>query len=177
MFFSLRFLVIFTLIYLLFIQSSCNRKYYRTNTSYNIDTDTIEKLNVEKKVFIIHTPSQVFLLKNVVTANKTILGEKFTLEPQYYEFVHPKVGKVNAAPRAKDAINITNSQVHLYTNYSFDGIDDINLPMNQITRMDIYDVDLIQTRNHHTRIILLITAGTILYTGFLVTYISSDSEH
>jgi hypothetical protein len=176
MFFSLRFLMIFILIFLLIIQSSCNRQYYQTNTSYKIDIDTIEKLIVEKKVFIIHTPSQVFLLKNVVTANKTILGEKFTLEPQYYEFVHPKFGKINAAPRAKDAINITNSQVHLYTNYSFYGIDDINLPMNQITRMDIYGVDLICTRNHKTRITLLIIAGTIIYAGLLVFYISNGSE-
>jgi hypothetical protein len=84
---------------------------------------------------------------------------------------------VNAAPRAKDAINITNSQVHLYTNYSFEGIDEISIPMNQITRMDIYSVDLIRTRKHKTRITLLITAGTIVYTAFLVLYISKGGEH
>ena len=177
MLFSQRFLVIFTLIYLLISQSSCNRKYYQTNTSYKIDTDTIEKLIVEKKNFIIHTSSNVFLLKSIVIANQTISGEKFTLEPQYYKYVHPKVDKVNAAPKATDAIKITNSQVHLYTNCSFDGIDDINLPMNQITRMDIYGVDLIITRSHKTRIILLSISGTIKYAGLLVFYISTGGEH
>jgi hypothetical protein len=130
-----------------------------------------------KKNFIIHTPTHVIQLKSIVIANQTILGEKFTLEPQYYKYVHPKVGKVNAAPKAKDAIKITNSQVHLYTNCSFDGIDDINLPMNQKTRMDIYKVDVIYNRNHKTRFILLITAGTIVYAGFLVLYISKGGEH
>jgi hypothetical protein len=177
MFFSLRFLVIFTMIFLLISQSSCNRQYYQTNTLYKIDTDTIEKLIVEKKNFIIHTPAHVFILKSIVIANQTISGEKFTLEPQYYKYVHPKVGKVNATPKAKDAIKITNSQVHLYTNCSFDGIDDINLPMNQISRTDVYGVDVIYTRNHKTRFILLITAGTIVYAGFLVLYISTGGEH
>jgi hypothetical protein len=177
MFFSLRFLAVLTLIFLLISQSSCNRKYYQTNTSYKIDTDTIEKLIVEKKNFIIHTATHVFILKSIVIANQTISGEKFTLEPQYYKYVHPKVGKVNAATKAKDAIKITNSQVHLYTNSSFDGIDYINLTTNQITRMDRYGVDVVCTRNHKTRVILLITAGTIVYAGFLVLYISTGGEH
>src|ERR1700692_1705039 len=69
-----------------------------------------------------------------------------------------------------------NSQVHLYTNCSFDGIDNINFPMNQITRMDIYGVDIIYIRNHKTRFILLITAGTIVYAGFLVLYVSKGGE-
>ena len=153
MFFSLRCLVVFSLIFLLISQSGCNRKYYQTNTSYKIDADTIEKLIVEKKNFIIHTPTHVFILKSIVIANQTISGEKFTLESQYYKYIHPKVDNVNAAPKAKDAIKIINSQVHLYTNCSFNEIDNVNLPANQITRMDIYGLDIVYTRNHKTRVI------------------------
>jgi hypothetical protein len=120
---------------------SCNKFYYRTQTSRQINADTLGKLIAEKKHFIIHSPRQVFQLIKPMVDSQDLEGERQTLTPEYYHYMHPKTDKLNVAPRMKHGMSFTNAQVHIYTDSILPFNQQISLPVKRIRRMDVYNTD------------------------------------
>ncbi len=76
-FFLLQRFQIYALMFLLvFSLSSCFQKFYNTNTVSKTDPATLEKLQAENKLFIVHTPDGPFALKNVKVSSEIINGRQ-----------------------------------------------------------------------------------------------------
>ena len=69
--------------------SSCFLHYYKTNTTQQIDAETIQRLQSEEKVFILHSGKDIFLLTDVKVIDSAIEGNLSTLPSQYAEYVNP----------------------------------------------------------------------------------------
>jgi hypothetical protein len=133
--------VYFFLCLILAFLCSCNKFYYRTQTTRQINADTLCKLIAEKKHFIVHSPRQVFQLTKPMVDSQDLEGERQTLTPEYYHYLHPKTDKLNVAPRMKNGMSFTNAQVHIYTDSILPFNQQISLPVKRIKRMDVYDTD------------------------------------
>jgi len=68
-------------------------------------------------------------------------GQRQTLTPEYYHYIHPKTDKLNVAPRMKQGMSFTNAQVHIYTDSILPVRQQVSLPLKRITRMDIFNTD------------------------------------
>src|SRR5664279_763381 len=114
-FFTERRLLSFAALVLMVISfSSCFQQYYKTNTVPKIDSVQMDKLQRENKVFIVHTPGAVFLLKNAKINEGVLYGQQEILNPKYEKYLNPEASVSNRYPRKEKAIAL--SEVHLYTN-------------------------------------------------------------
>jgi carboxypeptidase C (cathepsin A) len=144
--------------------SSCFQQYYKTNTTAKIFVSNFDQQHIQNKVIIVHTPAEAFMLKNVKIDNESVTGEKEILNPKYDKYMNPEV---NAANRyLKKEKDIALSEVHIYTNNSFEGNQPVNLPMNQIYRLDNYDKDISATRR--SRVLSVVGIVTPVVVGAIV---------
>src|SRR5580692_446326 len=120
--------------------SSCFQQYYKTNTTSKIEAVMFEQFQKQNKVFIVHTPEGPFLLREIKLDKDVLTGEKTPLNSNYERYLNPDTTGANRYPKKEKDIAL--SEVHIYTNSSFDGKTEVNLAMNQIFRLDVYDKDM-----------------------------------
>jgi hypothetical protein len=127
-------------IFLVLTQCSCFKHFYQTNTTHTVDAASLEKLDSAGKSFIVHTPTFAFTLKNVKVNSEMISGEMDFSNMKYKDLLYPKGENGNKMSNAEKTICL--SEVHLYTDISFNGKSQIDLPINKIGWMDVYGRDL-----------------------------------
>jgi hypothetical protein len=148
----------FLLAFLTLSLSSCFRHYYQTNTTQHVNADSMKLLQAEKKTFIVHTPAGPFALKDVKVYSQDISGEKDFLRPVSDRLLNPQGATKNRMSRAEKKVCVT--EVHLYTDSSFEGTSHVNLTYSQIRRMDVYGQDKKSTSESTIGGVVLITVGT-----------------
>jgi hypothetical protein len=119
--------------------SSCFRKYYSTNTVTETKTDSLKKLNDEKKVFIVHAPDAVFEMKHITVTNETVSGDSVTLNPLYEHYLNPRVDSSNRIVTHKKDLVL--NQVHIYTHGLTRENGKMSMGIEQIYRLDVYKFD------------------------------------
>jgi ABC-type antimicrobial peptide transport system permease subunit len=152
-----RFEIYALMLLLMFSLSSCFQKFYKTNTVATTDSATLTKLVAENKTFILHTPDSAFEVKNPTVATDAFSGEKAALNPKYHHYLDPMPNDPNRLNMKKSGVVL--NEVHLYTNNIYTGTGKINLGINQIYRVDIYEFDKKATQNSKTLGIVGISVG------------------
>jgi hypothetical protein len=120
-------------------QSSCFQHFYQTNTVNKVDTTSLKNLNAENKYFVVHTPDEVFAIKNIKVDSQTISGDRNALNKESENYLNPEVGKPNRYPKKEKATVL--SEVHIYTREGVEKKDQVKLVTSQIFRVDIYGSD------------------------------------
>lgn len=143
--------------------SSCFQQFYKTNTTSKIDAVSFEQLETQNKVFFVHTPEETFVLKDTKLDKDVLTGKKESLNPKYERYMNPIADAANRYPKSEKDIAL--SQVHVYTNNTFHGESNINLGMNQIFRMDVYNKDMAATRRSKVISIVGIVAPVVIVVG------------
>jgi len=161
------------LILLVISQSSCFKQYYQTNTTYRVGADTLQQLQSENKHFIVHTPVGPFALKGITLSSENLSGEKDFLNAKNDRLLNPQGETKNPMSRAEKKVCTT--EVHLYTERTFDGTDLINLSYNQINRMDVYGLDKKAIRGSRITGIVVITLGVAALIGLGAAAANSSS--
>ncbi len=151
------------LAFLLFSLSSCFKQYYQTNTVRQTDSAALGNLQAENKHFIVHTPAGPFALKDVKVGSENLSGEKDFLNPNHDRLLNPRGETKNAMSRTERKVCTT--EVHLYTDRSFNGSDNVTLSYNQINRMDVYGLDKKAIRASTIRGIVGVTLGVAAVIG------------
>jgi hypothetical protein len=119
--------------------SSCFQKFYSTNTVTETKTDTLKKLSDEKKVFIVHAPDAVFVMKHMTVNDETVSGDSVTLNPLYEKYLNPRVDSPNRiVSHQKDLVL---NQVHIYTHGLVRENGKMSMGIEQIYRLDVYKMD------------------------------------
>ncbi len=156
-----------TLMYLIWIVlisslSGCFQKYYSTNTVTEIKTDTLKKLSDEKKVFIVHAPDAVFVMKHVTINNETVSGDSVALNPLYEKYLNPRVDSPNKIVSHQKELVL--NQVHIYTHGLIRGNGKISMGIEQIYRLDVYKFDKEESKQSTTMSIvgLTVMVGAII---------------
>jgi hypothetical protein len=168
-FFNVRRLLSFVPLVLMVISfSSCFQQYYKTNTASKIDSAQMDKLQKENKAFIVHTPAEVFMLKNAKINEGVLRGERDVLNPKYDKYLNPEASVSNRYPRKEKVIVL--SEVHLYTNDSVGRSEPVNLSVSQIFRVDVYSQDVGATRGSTVISILGISAPVV---GIIIVGVAS----
>jgi hypothetical protein len=159
-FFTERRLLSFAALVLMVISfSSCFQQYYKTNTVPKIDSAQMDKLQRENKVFIVHTPGEVFLLEKAKINEGVLYGQQEVLNPKYDKYLNPEASVSNRYPRKEKALAL--SEVHIYTNDSVARSEPVNLSVSQIFRVDVYTKDISATRGSTVISILGISAPVV----------------
>jgi hypothetical protein len=154
--------------------TSCFQKFYGTNTVSKTDTSAIQQLIVQKKYFIIHSPDGIFMAKHPVIVNNNFVADLDSLKEPFEKYLNPKVAKPNHFGR-KDNLIVLN-QVHLFGDSSTITTNGkLNLSMNQIYRMDVYQIDKGAGRQSTVLGILGIGLGVTLFT--IVTVDAVNNFH
>jgi hypothetical protein len=99
-----------------------------------------EQLETRNKMFFVHAPEETFMLEDAGLENDILTGNKDSLNPKYEKYFNPIANEANRYPKREKDIAL--SQVHVYTNYTFQGESLINPAMNQIFRMDVFNKDI-----------------------------------
>jgi hypothetical protein len=143
--------------------SSCFQQFYKTNTTSKIDAVAFEQLLTWNKSFFVHTPDEIFTLENAKLDKGFLTGKKESLNPKYEKYMNPIANEANRYPKREKEIAL--SQVHVYTNSVFQGESQINLGMNQIFRMDVYNKDMAATKKSKVLSIVGIVAPIVIVVG------------
>ena len=155
--------------------SSCFKRYYQTNTTQTVDARTLEQLQAQKKLFIIHTPVSAFALKNVKVDSSTLSGIKDSLGAQYDPYLNPLSDK--ADPMARKDREMALYEVHIYTKTVFESNDPVNLNISQIDRMDVYGKDIDANRKSNMESIIGITVASVALGLFAAYAVNSAFEY
>jgi len=159
---------------LMFSLTSCFQKFYKTNSVATTDSVTLQKLVVENRSFILHTPEGPFALQNASVNSNIFSGDKGALNPKYDRYLNPKPNDPNSLSRKYSDVVL--NEVHLYTRSSFTGNGKVNLDINQIYRVDVYGFDKKATRDSRTLGIVGITVGVGAIVG-VVAIAANSMDH
>jgi hypothetical protein len=164
----------FLLVFLALSLSSCFRHYYQTNTTLHVDADSLKVLQAENKTFVVHTPAGPFALKDVKVDRLDISGEKDFLRPASDHLLNPRGETKNPVSRTEKKTCF--SEVHLYTDSTFEGTSHVSLTYNQIRRMDIYGPDKKATSESTIGGVVLITVSTAAVIGIGAVIVNSMND-
>ena len=90
----------YVILVLLFLsQSSCFQHFYQTNTIEKTDTTVIKKFDTENKYIIVHTPTEVFSLKNIKVDSERISGERDSINKTHARYLNPASRTANRYPK------------------------------------------------------------------------------
>jgi hypothetical protein len=172
-----RFQIHALMILLMLSLSSCFQKFYKTNTVAATDSVTLNKLVAENKIFILHAADGAFTVLNPAVDADVFTGDKAPLNPAYDKYNDPKSDEPNHLNMKKSGVVL--KEVHLYTNTSFAGTGKINLGINQIYRMDVYQFDKKATKDSRILSIvgLSVIPGVIIIGGVAAASSFDNSMH
>ena len=153
------------LVFIIVSQSSCFQHYYQTNTMEKPDFKNLEKLDTEKKYFIVHTDQAVFGLNKVIVDSFSISGNREIPDTNHNNNLNPKGTQSNRFPVLKEASVL--SQVHIYTNKSFPGDGRVELTAEDITRVDVYSKDVRADKASKTRSIVGLAVTPVIVAGIV----------
>ncbi len=146
----------------------CFRLYYQTNSLGKTDAVQLEQLLKQDKIFIVHSPADVFEMEFVKIDGDHLTGNRVALDPKYDKLLNP--GRQNNNSVNRRIKKVCFEQVHLYTSSIIHNRDSVSLPIQDISRMDVYSPDKAAIRESRTASIIGITlcAGAIIGLGFYI---------
>jgi hypothetical protein len=167
-----RFQIHAIMLLLMFSLTSCFQKFYKTNTVAKTDSQTLQKLVAEKKSFIVHNPDGAFAVKNITVDGDAFRGEKAALNPATEKYMNP-------SPTERNHLNMKQSkmvfnEVHLYTTNVFPAGGNVNVDINQIYRIDVYDFDKKATRESRA---LSIVGISLSAAGLIVGIVAASTPN
>jgi hypothetical protein len=154
--------------------SSCFKHYYQTNSVKTTDASALKQLQAQGKLFIVHTPTYAFALKNITIDSIIMSGTIEDLNPKSDAYLNPGTDFGNKLARKDEAAAL--NEVHFYTNSSFDGSNLVNLEIKQINRMDVYGRDKKANRESSILSVVGITVGTAAIVGVAAAAANSASH-
>jgi len=163
--------IILLLLFVLAI-NSCFQTYFKTNTQSKVDTDLLQKLQSQPKIFILHFKDSIAELKNMTVKNDTIEADITQLSKEYLKYLDPKSDKANVVKK-KDA-PVVFTEVHLYTSESKNETGRLVLPLTSINRLDVYELDKSATKTNHIFSIVGVTVGGLILITVIVGAIACN---
>ncbi len=117
----------------------------------------------ENNYFIVHTPTEVFSLKNVKVSDGILMADKDRLNPEYEKYLNPEEGETKRL-KGKEAETIFKI-VHIYTKETVEN-GHVNLPVNQIIKVEDYRMDKAADKRSKTISIIGIVAVPVVIVVF-----------
>jgi len=142
-----------------FSLSGCYLNFYTANTKNSAsDSEAMKALKNSRKYFIVHFKDADFRLNNIAASDSIIEGDLTIIEDLsvlLYLAPHPNSTYSYKKKYEPDVLQ----EVHIYTseNYNPEQKEHIRLPVNSVTRVDIYTKNQSRTTVNH----ILSTAGLI----------------
>ena len=140
--------------------NSCFRPMFKTNTGAEVQADKLEQLIEAKKFFILHSPDGAFALDSVVIDHDTLRGHALTVWGIHRQYLDPKIDRANFYHVNQASVVL--NEVHIYASHKPDSSYHINLPIDQIARMDVYEKDKAATTGARIGSTIAIAAGVTL---------------
>ncbi|MEO6722392.1 MAG: hypothetical protein ABIN67_18635 [Ferruginibacter sp.] len=143
--------------------SSCFLHYYKVDRLNKADAATMQNLIAGSKYFILHANDKNLALTQVKINNDMLEGEVNPLPPEHEKYLNPKNAYANRF-KVKDK-DIVLYEVHLYTTNPAISTSHISIPMQDVSRVDIYELNQKATRKSRILSIVglsAITFGTIV---------------
>jgi hypothetical protein len=111
-------------------------RFYKTKPASQELMQKLEKLNQDGIKFIVHSAKNTFLLKNVNMNSDILSGEKEILNPESLKHRGLIIKDIYGLPVRME--KMIHAEVHLYTNNSFEGSNQVILAINQIRGIDLH---------------------------------------
>jgi hypothetical protein len=137
--------------------SSCFRPMFKTNTTSEVQATTLAQLIAAKKFFILHSPDGPFALDSLFIEKDTLRGRTAIVWGIHREYLNPDLDRSNFY-HIHDGTELLN-EVHIYASSNPDSNYHLNLPINQIVRIDIYEKDKAATTGARIGSSVAIAAG------------------
>ncbi len=151
---------IMLLVIVSFTISSCFLTFFNTNTKPKADSDLLQKLQLEQKVFIFHFKDSIVELKNIKIKNDALEADIIPLSKDHQEYLDPKINQPNRVKQIDKQIVF--AEVHLYTNDMKYKTTKLVLPISSINRIDVYELNESATKTNHTLSIIGITVAGLI---------------
>jgi hypothetical protein len=153
-----RFRLLIPFLFVAFLSQGCFLHYYKTNTAVEVKADTLGKLAKHEKYFILHDSSKVYALENVRVSDSSIDGNLDSVLTVHRTSLHPLTPTHNRFI-AKNAEFVLN-EIHIYTKTEIEYVSEVHIPLKNIRRIDIYDLDRKSTNKSRAYSIVGLTLGT-----------------
>lgn len=169
-------LVHLLLVFLALGLSSCFLHYYKTNSQDHIDEASVQKLVNSDKYFILHLNDKEYSLNNIKVVNESMEADLDSVAPGHSKFLYlyPRSAAHNRFP-AKDKDYVLN-EVHLYAKASETNTLHVIVPMKNINRVDVYELDKGPTNRSKIASIVGITLSTAALATIIVAATSTHSN-
>lgn len=152
------------------LSQGCFQHYFQTNTVHSFRADTLKKLVNEEKYFILHDANRVFALNHIQVSDSSIDGNLDSLLTAHEEHLHPAKPTHNRFPKYNTDFVL--NEVHIYTRTPVNYGSRVQIPLKNISRVDIYALDKESTTINTIGSIIGITAATALVT-FIIVFAAS----
>lgn len=167
----LKFIILILLISLTFSSYSC-KSYYQVDREQEPTAERLNELESKGKYLIIHDNSSAYKLTDFKINDGILSGNTEVLPNEHRHYILTYSDKKNPyKPRNKQVLN----EVHIYTTQSFELNKSIEIPINSITRIEVYNKNNNATTKSHIVGGLGISAGIFalaLATGMIILLIA-----
>jgi hypothetical protein len=132
------------LIILTFLGSGCFRNFYAVKQTKSISNESLQQLKNKGKNFIYHDGMHTWSIQNPVIENDVLSGEISRLSPERENYPIMAIpGHANRFRRPSE--NFIIHEVHIYANFQVVPSAPARIPINSISRIDIYNPDYVTT--------------------------------
>ncbi|MDH3382013.1 MAG: hypothetical protein OEL54_04870 [Flavobacteriaceae bacterium] len=140
-----KFTIIILLISLIFSTYSC-KSYYQVDTENKPSTERLDELENKGKYLIIHDNSSAYKLTNFKIIDNQLTGVADILPKFRHNYMVTYSEKKNPyESKNKEVLN----EVHIYTTQFIELNKNIEIPINSITRIEIYNKNKNATTKSH----------------------------
>lgn len=164
----------FILLFFTLILSSCFQHYFRTGSTKNVDTITLQKLQNANKYFILHLKNTVLGLTNIKVSENKLEADLTGLPEGHGKYLEPGIKRSNQV--AKKLKPLVLMEVHLYYPDTIAANQvHIFIPISGINRMDVYEFDKATTTTNHILSWVGVTLVPIAVLSIVTAIIISSS--
>jgi hypothetical protein len=126
-------------LFVILLSQGCFQHYYKTNTAYSVRADTLKKMVNEGKYFILHDATHAFALTHIQVNDSSIDGNLDSVLTAHEGHLHPSKPTRNRFPAYNKDFVL--NEVHIYTKTPFNDASQVQIPLGNINRIDIYALD------------------------------------
>ena len=157
------------------IFSGCFRHFYSTNSTNQIDSATLVKLVGAQKYFILHDSykDKEYTLSKIRVAGDSLHADLGEVPDEYVKYQNPAGSNHNAfLVKDKDYVLY---EVHLYSEFPLKENVPAAIPLKNIPRIDVYELDKASTNKSKVGSIIGVTLTTAAVTGIIIA-IANESK-
>lgn len=136
--------LIIILIILTFFGSGCFRNFYAVKQTKSITNENLQEMKNKGKNFIYHDGIHTWSIQNPVIENDVLSGEISRLSPERENYIM-WVPKDHANRYKRPSENFIIHEVHIYANFQVIPSAPARIPLNSISRIEIFNPDYVTT--------------------------------